>query len=274
MPTPITWDKTGEKRYESGVNHGVLYPQANNGTYPNGYAWNGLTGVTESPDGAEPTDLWADNIKYASLRSAETFGGTIEAYTYPDEFAECDGSVVPAAGVKLGQQKHKPFGLCYRTEIGDDADPNRGYLLHIVYNATASPSEKAYETINDSPDAITFSWEFDTTPIDVAGGYKPVSTITIDSTKIDATALSNIENVLYGTTSADARLPLPDELLTMVGSSTTYTYAEVASPAEGANPKLSGWYESDGAVTPTYTLTNDTAVASGKTYYTRVAVAA
>lgn len=221
---PLTWDGTGKKRYESGVSRGVLYKQGTDGSYPNGVAWNGLTGVTESPDGAEPTDLWADNIKYASLRSAETFGGTIEAYTYPDEFAECDGSYAAFDGVKLGQQKRTPFGLCYRTEVGDDANPNRGYLLHIVYGATASPSEKAYETINDSPDAITFSWEFDTNPTEVkstanAGAYKdlkPISTIVIDSTKVPAAALKAVEDKLYGTASAPAELPLPGDLLDLI----------------------------------------------------------
>lgn len=216
----LHWDGTGEKRYESGVSQGVLYVQDSTGAYPAGVAWNGLTGVTESPDGAEPTDLWADNIKYASMRSAETFGGTIEAYTYPDEFAECDGSayITGKAGVKLGQQARKPFGFCYRTEIGDDADPNRGYLLHIVYNATASPSEKAYETINDSPDAITFSWEFDTTPVAVQGmtNLKPVSTITIDSTKISESGLTAVENALYGSDNAEPHLPAPHELLGLI----------------------------------------------------------
>lgn len=216
----LQWDQIGEKRYESGVSQGVLYVQNSEGAYPAGVAWNGLTGVTESPDGAEPTDLWADNIKYASMRSAETFGGTIEAYTYPDEFAVCDGSayVDGKAGVKLGQQRRTPFGFCYRTEIGDDADPNRGYLLHIVYNATASPSEKAYETINDSPDAITFSWEFDTTPVVVTGypNLKPVSTITIDSTKVGETNLGKIETALYGSENSEAYLPDPATLLGLI----------------------------------------------------------
>lgn len=272
----LYWDTTGDKRYESGVSKGVLYPQNSSGNYPKGYAWNGLTGVTESPDGAEPTDLWADNIKYASLRSAETFGGTIEAYTYPDEFAECDGSAMPAVGVKLGQQKRKAFGLCYRTEIGDDADPNRGYLLHLVYNATCSPSEKAYETINDSPDAITFSWEFDTTPVAVTGDYKPVSTITIDSTKVGAVALAAVEDKLYGTADSDPVLPSPDEILAIIsgteGAEYTYEYTVVSSPAAGANPRVSGWYESDGETNPTYTLTSDTVVDSEKTYYIRTVI--
>lgn len=216
----LEWDKTGQKRYESGVQHGVLYPQDKDGNYPKGVVWNGLTGVTESPDGAEPTDLWADNIKYASMRSAETFGGTIEAYTYPDEFAVCDGSAVieTALGLKIGQQTRSPFGLSYRTEIGDDADPNRGYLLHLVYNATCSPSEKAYETINDSPDAITFSWEFDTTPIAITGHseLKPTAVLTIDSTKATATGLAALKDALYGTDQEEAHLPLPHEVMALL----------------------------------------------------------
>lgn len=216
----LTWDGSGQKRYESGVSKGVLYPQSATGAYPKGVAWNGLTGVTESPDGAEPTDLWADNIKYASMRSAETFGGTIEAYTYPPEFAACDGSYAAFKGVTLGQQSRTPFGLCYRTEVGDDADPNRGYLLHIVYNATASPSEKDYETINDSPDAITFSWEFDTTPVAVDGdaykSLKPISTIVIDSTKVGAAVMTAVENKLYGDKDSEASLPLPGDLLALI----------------------------------------------------------
>ena len=222
MPTyaPLSWDGQGQKRYESGVSKGVLYPMVN-GAYPKGVAWNGLTGVTESPEGAEATDLWADNIKYATLRSAETFGGTIEEYTYTDEFAACDGSFTDTSGAKLGQQARTAFGLCYRTEIGDDADPNRGYLLHVVYGATASPSEKSYETINDSPDAITFSWEFDTTPVTVEGNaykdLKPISTIVFDSTK---TNLTDVEAALYGTDQADAYLPAPAALLALATAKT------------------------------------------------------
>lgn len=220
----LEWDQTGAKRYESGVSQGVLYPQDANGAYPLGVVWNGLTSVTESPDGAEPTDLWADNIKYASMRSAETFGGTIEAYTYPDEFAKCDGSAVlqAAPGLKVGQQARSPFGLCYRTEIGDDANPNRGYLLHLVYNATCSPSEKAYETINDSPDAITFSWEFDTTPIAITGHseLKPTSILTIDSTKTTSTGLAALEKALFGDTGENdvAYLPLPHQVMTLLAT--------------------------------------------------------
>ena len=211
----LTWDNAGTRLYETGVNHGVLYPQNPDGTYASGVAWNGLTGVTESPDGAEPNDLWADNIKYATLRSAETFGATIEAYTYPEEFMACDGSVAAKPGVYYGQQGRTPFGFCYRTEIGSDtmaADTDAGYKLHIVYNATASPSERSYETINDSPDAITFSWEVTTTAVPV-NGYKPISTITIDSTKADATKLDNLEAILYGGKNTDPTLPDPATVL-------------------------------------------------------------
>lgn len=213
MPNKIEWDATGARLYETGVDHGVLYVQDTNG-YGEGVAWNGLTSVTESPDGAEPTDLWADNIKYASMRSAETFGGTIEAYTYPEEFNECDGNLAVADGVYAGQQGRKSFGFCYRTKLGNDvAGSDYGYKLHLVYGATASPSEKGYETINDSPDAITFSWEFETTPVNMTGG-KPTSVLVIDSTKADATKLAALEDILYGSSNAAARLPLPDEVKT------------------------------------------------------------
>lgn len=215
----LVWDQTGDRLYETGVDHGVLYPMSDDGTYPKGVAWNGLTQVQETPDGAEPTDLWADNIKYLSLRSAETFGGTIEAYTYPDEWMECDGSKVPTAGVVVGQQPRKAFGMSYRTVLGNDVKTNDyGYKLHLIYNCTASPSERAYETINDSPDAITFSWEFESTPVNVTvlDDYKATSLITIDSTKVDAAKLKTLEDTLYGQTGA-AKLPSPDEVLTMLG---------------------------------------------------------
>lgn len=212
----LVWDQTGERVYENGVSHGVLFPyDSTNKKYGDGVAWNGLTAVTESPDGAEANDLWADNIKYASLRSAETYGCTIEAYTYPDEFAECDGSASVAAGVYLGQQSRKMFGFSYRTEIGNDANSEAGYKLHLVYGCMASPSEKNYETINDSPDAITFSWEVDSTPVEVAG-YKPIASITIDSTKVDATKLASFEETLYGTAGDSGKtstLPLPADVI-------------------------------------------------------------
>lgn len=207
----IEWDTTGTRLYESGVDHGVLYVQSGSG-YGAGVPWNGLTSVSESPEGAEPTDLWADNIKYASMRSAETFGGTIEAYTYPEEFNECDGNLALTTGVYAGQQSRKSFGLCYRTKVGNDvAGSDYGYKLHLVYGCTASPSEKSYETINDSPDAITFSWEFETTPVNMTGG-KPTATIVIDSTKVDSTKLGTLLDILYGSSTAAARLPLPDEV--------------------------------------------------------------
>lgn len=219
----IVWDATGERRFETGLSHGVLYPYGTD-SYDAGVAWNGLTSVSDSPEGAEASDLWADNIKYGSLRSAETAKGTIEAYTYPDEFAECDGSATPVKGVRLGQQKRKVFGFCYRTVIGNDTNDEAGYMLHIVYGATASPSEKQYQTINDSPEAMTFSWEYETTPISVSG-YKPTATITIDSTAADSQKLATLEAILYGkdpTTiggedGVDPRLPLPAEVLTTLG---------------------------------------------------------
>ena len=210
----LVWDKTGERLYETGVKQGVLYVQDAQGAYPKGVAWNGLTNVTESPSGAEATPLYADDIKYLNLMSTEEFGGTIEAYTYPDEFAECDGSASIATGVYIGQQARKTFGLCYRTTLGNDVENNaHGYKLHLVYGALASPSEKAYATINDSPEAITFSWEFSTTPVNVTG-FKPTASIVIDSTKADPTKLAELEKILYGDGETEARLPLPDEVAT------------------------------------------------------------
>lgn len=215
----IVWDSTGERLYETGVKNGVLYPQSN-GTYPKGVAWNGLTAVTESPSGAEATALYADDMKYLNLYSAEEFGATVEAYTYPEEFGECDGSATIAKGVQIGQQTRKAFGMCYRTVVGNDTDGEaHGYKLHIIYGAMASPSEKAYATINDSPEAITFSWELTTTPVNVTG-KKPTASIVIDSTKADPTKLAALEVILYGkdpTTSGgndgeEPRLPLPDEI--------------------------------------------------------------
>lgn len=212
----LEWDKSGEHLFETGVDRGVLYPQAADGTYPKGVAWNGLTSVSESPSGAEATALWADNIKYLNLYSAEEFGATIEAYTYPDEFAELDGSAEIAPGAMIGQQNRKAFGLCYRTVLGNDIQGNDyGYKLHIIYGAQASPSEKSYETINDSPDAITFSWELNTTPVPVAD-HKPTASIVIDSTKCDSGKLADLEAILYGTpgeSGTDARLPLPAEVI-------------------------------------------------------------
>lgn len=214
----IVWDKTGERIYETGVDHGVLYPADNEGTYPVGVAWNGLIGISESPSGAEPNPIYADNIKYLNLMSAEEFGATIEAYTYPDEFEACDGSAEIAPGVKIGQQARKPFGLSYRTLIGNDVDSqDHGYKLHLIYGGQASPSERAYATINDTPEAITFSWEITTTPVEVEG-FKPSASITIDSTSVDETKLAALEAILYGTAEEEARLPLPDEVVTIIGA--------------------------------------------------------
>lgn len=211
----LVWDQTGERLYETGVRNGVLYiPTA--GVYSKGVAWNGLTAVTESPSGAEATPLYADDIKYLNLMSTEEFGATIEAYTYPDEFAECDGSAALVDGVYIGQQARKTFGLCYRTTVGNDTEGNDyGYKLHIIYGCLAAPSEKGYATINDSPEAITFSWEVTTTPVNVTGA-KPTASITIDSTKADATKLAALEDILYGNESEEARLPLPDEIKTLM----------------------------------------------------------
>ena len=214
----IVWDQTGERLYETGVKKGVLYPMATGGTYPKGVAWNGLTAVTESPSGAEATPLYADDIKYLTLMSVEEFGGTIEAYTYPKEFEECDGSAELTTGVSIGQQPRKSFGFSYVTTIGNDVDSNKhGYKLHLVYGALASPSEKAYSTINDSPEAITFSWEFTTTPVAVAG-FEPTACITIDSTKVEAQKLTALEKKLYGDTEAEPMLPLPNEVATIMGT--------------------------------------------------------
>lgn len=219
--TALEWDATGTRYYEMGTDRGVLYLQDDENAYSKGVAWNGLTSVSESPSGAEPTDLWADNIKYASLRSTETFGATIEAYTYPDEFAECDGSYQPVKGLSIGQQKRKPFGFSYRTEVHNDtaSELDDGYKIHLVYGATASPSEKAYQTINDSPDAITFSWEINTTPINVKGG-KPTSLITINTIHFTEEQIKALEDILYGTEDTEPRLPLPDEIVQIMGGST------------------------------------------------------
>lgn len=215
----LKWDQTGERLYETGVRMGVLYPIQTGGVYSKGVAWNGLTAVTESPSGAEASPLYADDIKYLNLISNEEFGATIEAYTYPDEFAECDGSASIAAGVYIGQQARKTFGLCYRTVLGNDVDNNDyGYKLHLIYGAMAAPSEKGYSTINDSPEAITFSWEVTTTPVNVTG-FKPTASLTIDSTKVDPAKLASLEDILYGKdgtgdtqTGTEPRLPLPDEI--------------------------------------------------------------
>lgn len=219
----LKWDETGKRFYETGIKRGVVYPQSADGTYPKGYAWNGLTSVTESPSGAESNPIYADDIKYLDLRSTEEFGGTIEAYTYPDEFGVCDGTATPegAPGVIVHQQSRKPFGLTYVTTVGNDTQYNDyGYKLHLIWNATASPSEKNFQTINDSPEAIAFSWEFTTTPVDITGydNYKPSAQMTIDTTKLDEkgkTALTALLDKLYGTESEEASLPTPSEVLDM-----------------------------------------------------------
>ncbi len=218
--TKLQWDVTGERKYETGSKQGVLYPQDSNGTYPLGVAWNGLTNVNINPTGADATALWADDMKYLNLIAREELEGSIEAYTYPDEFAECNGEVALTTGVMLGQQTRKTFGFCFRTVLGNDVlKEDYGYKLHIIYGATAAPSQKSYETINDSPNAITFSWDFKTVPVNVTG-HKPTAYLEIDSTKVDSTKLKDLEDVLYGTDAdaennieaTTARLPLPDEV--------------------------------------------------------------
>lgn len=216
---PLVWDQTGERFYETGVDRGVLFVyDATTGQYGEGVAWNGLTNVSEKPSGAEATALYADNIKYLNLISNEEFGATIEAYTYPDEFAECDGSASLADGVIVGQQKRKTFAFSYRTKIGNDVDgSDKGYKIHIVYGCLAAPTEKGYATINDSPEAITFSWEITTTPIDVGEGYRPTACVTIDSTKVDAADLTALEGWLYGSTQNNSTLPTIAKLLEIFG---------------------------------------------------------
>lgn len=212
----LTWDNTGERFYETGVNHGVLYPMTKEGKYGTGVVWNGLTAVNESPSGAEPTALYADNIKYLNLMSAEEFGATIEAYTYPDEFAECDGSAELEKGIRIGQQTRKSFGLCYSTKVGNDVDGEEyGEKIHIIYGALASPSAKDYATINESPEAITFSWELMTTPIPVKG-HKPTAYLVIDTKTVSEDALALIKDKLYGTEDTEPTLPTPDEIAELV----------------------------------------------------------
>lgn len=215
---PLTWDDAGKRFYETGVRNCVLYLRNSSGVYDNGVAWNGISSISESPSGAEPTPIYADDIKYLTLMSNEEFAATVEAYMYPDEFAECDGSaeLTESSGVYIGQQTRKTFGLCYKTVLGNDVDGNnKGYKLHIIYGCLAAPSEKSYTSINDSPEALTFSWEISTTPVSVTG-HKPTATITIDSTKANATKLKALEEILYGKDTVAPRLPLPDEIKTLM----------------------------------------------------------
>ena len=269
----LMWDKTGERRYETGVDRGVLYLPNTQGAYDTGFAWNGLTAVTESPSGAEPNKQYADNRVYVNLRSAEEFGATVEAFMYPDEFAQCDGTATPVAGVSIGQQGRKSFGLAYRTKVGTDTDPEAGYKIHLVYGATASPSEKAFQTVNDSPEAMTFSWELSTDPVEVPGTdpvtgkpYKPTALLTIDSTLVDATALATLEDRLYGTAGTDPELPMPGEVIAMFNG--TVTLATPTAPTFNTAtdditvPTVTGVeYQVDGvAVTGTVHITAPTIV--------------
>lgn len=224
----LTWGQTGQRRYENGVDRGVLYIPDNIGAYTNGYAWNGLTKVTETPSGAEPNKQYADNRVYVNLRSVEQFGATIEAFTYPNEFAQCDGTAEPVPGISVGQQGRKTFGMAYRTRVGNDLDPEAGYKLHLIYGATAAPSERDNNTINDSPEAMTFSWDLTTDPVDVPGTnpltgkpYKPTALLTIDSTQVDADALATLEDALYGTSGTDPHLPTPGDVIAMFSGTIT-----------------------------------------------------
>jgi hypothetical protein len=233
--TTLTWDQVGERLYETGVDHGVLYLPDSSGDYVEGHAWNGLTTVTESPSGAESSPQYADNIKYLNLVSAEEFGATIEAFTYPDAFAQCDGTAVPSPGIAIGQQSRKSFGLAFRSKVGNDLDgTDHGYKLHLIYGALAAPSEKAYATINDSPEAIAFSWEVTTTPVQ-ATDLKPTALLTVDSSKVDGAALKQLEDILYGTAGVDPRMPLPDEVIGLFeGTSTSVRLTGANAPTYDA----------------------------------------
>lgn len=264
--TKLLWDQVGGRVYETGVDRAVLYIPDGSGNYADGYAWNGLTTVTESPSGAEASPQYADNIKYLNLISAEEFGATVEAFTYPDEFAQCDGTATPQPGVAIGQQGRKSFGLAYRTRVGNDVDgTDHGYKLHLIYGALAAPSEKAYGTINDSPEAITFSWEVSTTPVDVPG-YKPTAQLTIDSTKVDATALAALEDLLYGTAGGDASLPLPSAVLALFAGTVNVAVTQAPTYDSGTDtvtiPVVAGvTYKIDGeVVVGSVVITKDTVV--------------
>jgi hypothetical protein len=252
--TRVAWDGVGQREFETGVDRGVLYLPNNAGVYDQGFAWNGLVTVTEAPTGADAHPQYADNIKYLNLLAAEQFGATVDAFTYPDEFAECDGTAEPTPGVRIGQQGRKLFGLCYRTLVGNDLEGQEaGYKLHLVYGAQAAPSQKAYGTVNDSPSAITFSWAITTTPVDAGVGLKPAASLTVDSTTVDAGALATLEDILYGTAGADPRLPLPAEVVALFSG--TVTTVETVAPAYNAAthtitiPATTGvQYEIDGEV--------------------------
>lgn len=271
--TRLVWDQVGTRRYETGVDHGVLYIPNAQGVYDKGYAWSGLTTVTESPEGAEANPQYADNIKYLNLMSVEEFKGTIEAFTYPPEFGQCDGTASPVRGLRLGQQGRKTFGFSYRTKVGNDLDPEAGYKIHLVYGAMAAPSEKAYATVNDSPEAITFSWEVSTTPVDVPGTnpetgkpFKPLASLELDSTELDADAMAQLETILYGAPGVDPRLPLPAEIIALFSGTVTQvtTVAPTYDPATDkiTIPTVTGVvYQIDGMdVTGEVTITKDTVV--------------
>lgn len=265
--TRLMWDQVGERIYEYGVNYGVLYIPNNVGVYDIGYAWNGLVSVTESPSGAESNKQYADNIQYLNLISAELFGATLEAFTYPDEFGQCDGTLSPEPGVNVGQQSRKAFGLSYRTRVGNDLlGTDFGYKIHLVYGATAAPSEKAYATINESPEAITFSWEISTIPVDAGVSYKPTALITIDSTQVNSTALATLEDILYGTVGVDPALPTPAEVLAIFAGTVTTVTPTAPTFNSGTHvitiPTVTGvQYKINGlVVTGTVTITVDTVV--------------
>lgn len=274
--TKILWDQVGERRYETGVDRGVLYRIDGAGAYSNGYGWNGLTTVTESPGGAESNKTYADNQVYLNLISVETFDGTIEAYTYPDEFAECDGSAELIEGVTVGQQPRKAFGLCYRTRVGNDVEGDQhGYKLHMAYGLTASPSEKAFASINDSPEALDFSWDISSIPVEVGtvGGvaFKPTSLLVVDSTKVDATALTALENALYGTVGTDPHLPLPADVYAFFSGTITEVVPTAPTYDNGTHtitiPTVTGVeYKIDGSVvTGAVVITENTVVTANPT---------
>ena len=255
----LEWDKSGERIYETGVSNGVLYPLDNAGAYSQGVVWNGLTNVSESPEGAEATALYADNIKYLNLMSTEEFKATVEAYTYPDEFGACNGELELADGVSIGQQKRKTFGMSYKTKVGNDVDSDLGYKIHLIYGALAAPSEKAYATINDSPEAITFSWELSTTPVAVTGA-KPTASLVIDSTKTTAEKMAAIEAILYGSENSDARLPLPDEVLSIMNGKEVSSIAVTTAPTKTSYTAGETFDATGMVVTATYTDSTTAAV--------------